>query len=147
MVDDVDPPLAGQGSTFRGLPQNRLLSGVNHPGKGGRMGKIFTRYGDGTPVEMSAKELMHHDRTKNYNTLFLLGLLLFVISGAINGSVSFIPPRHVAIIASVLLQAVNGAFWASALAVFYFSCRCKAENFDLELLADAMKADSSESSS
>jgi hypothetical protein len=94
-----------------------------------------------------SKELMLYDRTKNYNTLFLLWLLLVVIGFGINSGANFIPQPHVAIVVSVLLQAVNGAFWAAALAVFYFSCRCKAENFDLVLLAEAMKTESPESAS
>jgi hypothetical protein len=85
-----------------------------------------------------SSSLMLHDRTKNYNTLVLLWLLLGVIGFAINMVSGLIPQQHVAIVVGVLLQAVNGAFGAAAFAVFYFSCRCKAENFDLELLADAM---------
>lgn len=89
-------------------------------------------------------ELMTFDRSKNYNTLVLLWLLLGVIGFAINSGSAFIPQPHLAMVVSVLLQAVNGAFMAAAFAVFYFSCRCKADNFDLQLLAKAMDEEESE---
>lgn len=93
---------------------------------------------NGSAALKRSSSLLLHDRTKNYNTLVLLWLLLGVIGFAINMLSGFVPQQHVAIVVAVLLQAVNGAFGAAAFAVFYFSCRCKAENFDLELLAETM---------
>lgn len=92
----------------------------------------------GTAALKRSSSLLLHDRTKNYNTLVLLWLLLGVIGFAINMLSQYVPQQHVAIVVALLLQAVNGAFGAAAFAVFYFSCRCKAENFDLELLAETM---------
>jgi hypothetical protein len=41
-------------------------------------------------------------------------------------------------IASTLLQALTTILWTAALVVFYFSCRCNVENFDLHYLAEAI---------
>ena len=95
----------------------------------------------GSAALKRSKALMHHDTVKNYATLLLLFLLLFVIGIGIQGGAAFIPQPHVSVVVSVLLQAVSSAFATAALAVFYFSCRCKAENFDLLRLADAMKVE------
>jgi hypothetical protein len=40
-----------------------------------------------------------------------------------------------------ILQAIVSFIVAAAWVVFYFSCRCKAENFDLTMLADAVAAE------
>jgi hypothetical protein len=42
------------------------------------------------------------------------------------------------IIGSTLLQAVTTIIWTAAGVVFYFSCRCAVENFDLHYLAEAI---------
>ena len=39
-----------------------------------------------------------------------------------------------------LLQALTGAFTSIAVVVFYFSCRCRVENFDLVQLAQEVVA-------
>ncbi|MEM6473835.1 MAG: hypothetical protein AAF802_30045 [Planctomycetota bacterium] len=85
-----------------------------------------------------SSELMTSDRTKNYNSLVLLWLLLGAIGFGVGAVTSIIPQAHVALVVSVLIQAVLASFGAAAFAIFYFSCRCKAENFDLMLLAEAM---------
>ena len=88
-----------------------------------------------------SKALMGHEGVKNYATLFLLFFLLGVIGIGIQSGAGLIPQQHVGLVVTVLLQTVGGALGTAALAVFYFSCRCKAENFDLLRLVDAMQAE------
>jgi hypothetical protein len=90
-----------------------------------------------------SKDLLLADRTTNYNTVVLLGILLFVIAAAIQTVPPLALNPYLAVAVSSILQGVNSAYGTAALAVFYFSCRCKAENFDLTLLAEAMEAESS----
>jgi len=82
----------------------------------------------------------------NIGTLFVLGLLIFVINAGIMIGASFIPQQHVQLIGNVLAQAVTAIFGAAAIVVFYFSCRSKHEHFDLTLLAESVGAESPETS-
>ena len=88
-----------------------------------------------------SSELMLHDRSKNYNTLVLLWILLGVVGFATGFVGGLIPQPHIKIVVTVLLQAILQTFGAAAFAIFYFSCRCKADNFDLELLAESIGSD------
>jgi hypothetical protein len=92
----------------------------------------------GSAALKRSKQLMHSNRTKNYNTLFLLLLMLVVITYGVAIGSQYIPNRYAAAVVMTLLEAVNGAFWLIAMVVFYFSCRCRAENFDLMQLAQAV---------
>ena len=83
----------------------------------------------------------------NILTLFVLSLLVGTINMGINMFGLFIPQPHVATVVSILASAVIVIFGATAFVVFYFSCRCKVENFDLALLADAVGAEPPESMS
>ena len=74
----------------------------------------------------------------NMGTGFVLALLLFVIGLAVSMVVAFVPVQVIAILVQVLIQAALFIFGAAASAVFYFSCRCKLENFDLTVLADTV---------
>lgn len=93
----------------------------------------------GTGALSRSSELMLSDRTKNYNSLVLLWLLLGFAGFGINYVSGFIPQPHLKIVAGVVIQSLFQAFGAAAIAIFYFSCRCKADNFDLQLLADSLK--------
>ncbi len=84
--------------------------------------------------------LMRTAWIEHYLTFFLLCLLLAAINGGIGAGSAFIFERHVAGIVGTLLQAVTGTFGWIALVVFYFSCRCRVENFDLVQLAKAVAA-------
>ena len=84
-----------------------------------------------------SKELM----AGNIGTIFVLGLLVGLIGGGINFGVAFIPERHVQAIVSAIISAVVTIFVSAVFVVFYFSCRCKHELFDLALLAQAVGAD------
>jgi hypothetical protein len=79
--------------------------------------------------------------TGNIGTVFVLSILVGVIQVAIQFGAGLIPQQHLAVIAAVALGAVGTIFGAAAFVVFYFSCRCKAENFDLQLLAEAVGAE------
>lgn len=67
-----------------------------------------------------------------------LGLLVFFINGSAGGVAGLIPQPHVRIIITALIQGLATVFGTTAIVLFYFSCRCKRENFDLALLADAV---------
>ena len=51
-----------------------------------------------------------------------------------------IPQPHARIVAIAVAQGIGTLLATCALVVFYFSCRCKLENFDLQVLADAVGA-------
>ena len=72
----------------------------------------------------------------NIGTVFALSIVLGVIQWAIIGGAYLIPQAHVATVVQALLGSVAFVFSTVAIVVFYFSCRCKAENFDLTLLAE-----------
>lgn len=71
-------------------------------------------------------------------TFFVLSLILSAISFGINMSAEFIPQPYVALAVSSVSQAVSTLLWAAAFVVFYFSARCREENFDLHYLAQAI---------
>lgn len=84
-----------------------------------------------------SKQLM----TGNIGTLFVLGLLLGIINMSINGGAALIPQEHLSVLLSAVAQGVAAIFGAAAMVVFYFSCRCQHEHFDLTLLAQAVGAE------
>jgi hypothetical protein len=71
-------------------------------------------------------------------TFLVLGIIVFVINFAIGLAAGLIPQPHLRAIIAVLLGAVTTAFSTAALVVFYFSCRCAVENFDLHYLAESI---------
>jgi hypothetical protein len=79
--------------------------------------------------------LMRTAWVEHYLTFFLLGLLIGAINLGIGAGSAFVLERHVAGMVGALLQALTGAFTSIAVVVFYFSCRCRVENFDLVQLA------------
>lgn len=75
----------------------------------------------------------------NIGTIFVMGILLTVISAAVQAITNLVGEQPmVAVTVQVVLGAVMTLLSTAALVVFYFSCRCKLENFDLEHLADSM---------
>jgi hypothetical protein len=78
-----------------------------------------------------------------FGTAVALGLVLAVIQWGISGGAYLIPQRHAATIAQAVLGSVAFIFSTVAIVVFYFSCRCKHENFDLQLLAESIGAEPS----
>jgi len=83
-----------------------------------------------------SKRLVHKDRGK----FLALGLIMFAISFAITQCANLTPQPHIRMLLSVLLQSVLTMVWSAAFVVFYFSCRCNIENFDLHYLAQSIGA-------
>ncbi|MGE3316165.1 MAG: hypothetical protein AB7O26_13700 [Planctomycetaceae bacterium] len=86
-----------------------------------------------------SKFLMTTERTKHYNQFFLLGLTIGAIGFGLNLGAAMIPQAHMAVAATVIAQGLQSAFGLIATVVFYFSCRCRVENFDLDQLAQAVE--------
>lgn len=75
----------------------------------------------------------------NLGKAFVLMLLISIISAVIGGVGAVIPQPHISVVVQVALQAVVVMFSAAAMTVFYFSCRCQLEDFDLMRLAEAVE--------
>jgi uncharacterized membrane protein len=90
----------------------------------------------GVEAMTRSKQLM----TGNIGTFFVLGILLGAISFGITSVVGLIPEMHVRVLVSSIAVAVATIFGSAVVVVFYFSCRCKHEQFDLALLAQSVGA-------
>lgn len=71
-------------------------------------------------------------------TLFVLGFVVGIISFCIQLISGFVPVPYVGTIIGSVGGAIVIIFAVSCSVVYYFSCRCRLENFDLELLAESM---------
>ena len=76
----------------------------------------------------------------NIGTFFVLGLLVGLINAGITFATTLIPQPHVQVVLSSIVTGVVTIFASAAFVVFYFSCRCKHEQFDLALLAQSVGA-------
>jgi hypothetical protein len=85
----------------------------------------------GTRALSRSKELVR----PNMGTFLMLGILVFVISALAGAGSQMIPQKFVAMIVNVLVTSAITLFSIAVFVVFYFSCRCAVENFDLEHLA------------
>ncbi len=74
----------------------------------------------------------------NINTVFVLGILMLVIGAGVGMVAGLVPQVHAQIILRIIMQAAMTILSTAAMVVFYFSCRCGHENFDLEHLAQSM---------
>ena len=81
-----------------------------------------------------SKELMKG----NIGTFFVLMLLIGIITAGVEVAAAFIPQRYVQVAAVAIIQGVTTIFASAAVVVFYFSARCKHEQFDLTLLAQSV---------
>lgn len=72
----------------------------------------------------------------NMGAFFVLILVIGLLNILINGVNSLIPQPHLRAVTLTLIQAVMTVFASAAVVVFYFSARCKNEQFDLQQLAD-----------
>ena len=86
----------------------------------------------GIPAMKRSKALM----TGNVGSFFVLLLVIGLINGAIGAVANFIPQPHLRALMATVVQTVLSVFASAAVVVFYFSARCKNEQFDLQLLAD-----------
>ena len=92
----------------------------------------------GTAAMSRSKDLMKG----NIATVSVLGILVAIIQVGITFAAGLITQPHAKIFVEVFAQAIMTIFVTSAVVVFYFSCRCKFENFDLTLLAQAVGVES-----
>lgn len=77
-------------------------------------------------------------------TVIILGLIIGGIS-MLSGMVAGLTPQlHVQVVIRTLMQSVMMVLSTAAFVVFYFSCRCGKENFDLEHLASNMGVEGAE---
>ena len=79
------------------------------------------------------------DRWGNFlPTLAGLGFIIWIIKQSLGTATNFIPSPYAMVIVSSLLQGIITLFSTVCWVVFYFSCRCANENFDLHYLAEAI---------
>ncbi len=77
---------------------------------------------------------------------FVLSLVMGVLMIALSMGAAFVPQPHLSALAITLLQVASTILMSSIVVVFYFSCRCANENYDLQLLAQEV-SDSANASS
>lgn len=70
--------------------------------------------------------------------LLALGLVVGMMSWMVNAGAGLIPQVYIQGLVTIAISAVTTVFSAAVFVVFYFSCRCANENFDLEHLAAAV---------
>lgn len=90
----------------------------------------------GSAALSRSKELMKG----NVGKAFVLTLLVGVITAVIGLGALLIPQQFVRTAVQVSLQSIILMFSSAAITVFYFSCRCGHEDFDLMRLAGAVEA-------
>lgn len=95
-----------------------------------------------TVVEnMSGWQAMKRSRALmkgSLNTAFLLLLVLGILGFVVGGGAALLGNPYLVTAVSVTIQSVLSLVTLTALVVFYFSCRCKEENFDLEHVAASL---------
>jgi len=89
----------------------------------------------GTDAMSRSKDLVRG----NIGTLIILGLLLGVINIGIMLGAGLISEPYVSAVLTTLAQALTTIVGSAAMVVFYFSCRCDHEDFDLEHLANSIE--------
>jgi hypothetical protein len=89
----------------------------------------------GTRALSRGSDLMKGAGNSNYLKLLLLYLVMVMIQAGINGGAYFIPQLHVQVLAIAILGSITYTFAVVALVIFYYSCRCSNEGFDLLHLA------------
>lgn len=72
----------------------------------------------------------------NIGNVFVLSLVIGIISIGPQIAAQLIPQIHARAAASVVINCIMTIFSSAAMVVFYFSCRCRNEQFDLQLLAE-----------
>jgi hypothetical protein len=74
----------------------------------------------------------------HWTTFLALGLIVWVITVAAQFGSALIPQPHLQQVVFVLATAVVTIVGTAAWVVYYFSCRCAVENFDLHYLAQSI---------
>jgi len=80
-------------------------------------------------------------------TFIVLGIVVFAINVAWGLAVGMIPEPYTQNVLVAVVTSLMTAFNTALFVVYYFSCRCGLENFDLELLAKAVGESASETTS
>ncbi len=80
----------------------------------------------------------------NIADYFVLMLVVGLVGGFAGGAAGFIPQTHLREIVGIVIQLAATIFGSAAVVIFYFSARCKNEQFDLQLLAENIGAGSPE---
>ncbi len=88
----------------------------------------------------TALKRSHELMKGNYVTGFVMGLVVLVIVIGLILGAAIIPEPHAQAVAASIVQGIATLLGNCAGVVFYYSCRCKAENFDLLVLANAIGA-------
>jgi hypothetical protein len=65
---------------------------------------------------------------------FIMGLMVLFITAGVVSQANFIPQELIKKSAGVVLSSITTIFSTAVSVVYYFSCRCTVENFDLEYL-------------
>lgn len=74
----------------------------------------------------------------NIGTIFVLGLLIGIINAGVGYGSAMIPQPYVQAVVQAIIMAIATIVSSVAFVIFYFSCRCKHEQFDLALLAQSV---------
>jgi hypothetical protein len=78
---------------------------------------------------------------KHLGTMLILGFIVLLISMALFVCTDLIQQPHLYVISVALAEGILAIPWTASGVVFYFSCRCAEENFDLEYLAQSIHTD------
>jgi len=86
---------------------------------------------NGVPALSRSKALVR----PNMGTLIVLGFLIGMVSFLLGFGAGLTPQRHVAALLQLAIGIGITLFSTAAFVIYYFSCRCAVDNFDLEHLA------------
>jgi hypothetical protein len=86
----------------------------------------------------AALKRSHQLMKGNYGTMFVLAFLIGIVQFGLMIGLGLVLSGIVLAIVLTLVQASVFLFSSAAFVAFYFSCRCKHENFDLAMLAEAV---------
>ena len=91
----------------------------------------------GVDAMKRSKELMKG----NMGSMFVLGFVMLTINLGVAWGAALVPQPHVRVVLTAFVQCAMMIFGTAVSVVFYFSARCKHEQFDLQLLADNVGAE------
>jgi hypothetical protein len=86
---------------------------------------------------LRSKDLMRGEMGK----AFALTLLVSSINSSVGSISVFIPQQYAQLLIQAVIACFLTAFASCAMTVFYYSCRCKLDHFDLQMLVEAVEHD------
>ncbi len=92
----------------------------------------------GSAALKRSSELMLSNRSRHYNTIFLVFLVVFIIQFSLGFVSGLVPVGALRVVVQTIIFGLSMALGATALVVFYFSCRCRADNFDIVHLTETL---------